>query len=177
MKALVIDDMAPNCRVLQHLLWAFGECDTATSARLALTLFQEAWKEGSPYDLICVDIMMPKINGLQLIQVLRKIEDKMGIDERQRACIAVVTSRDDTDTRKLAQNAGSDSFITKPIAKAELAKCLRTMGLLEEGTPSAPRKARDKTAETPEEDPKAAEETKPQGQPEQEDAADAPGKD
>ena len=72
MKTLVVDDVKVNCRVLQGLLSGYGECDIANDGASAVRLFNQALTGDAPYDLVCLDIMMPDYDGRQVLQALRR---------------------------------------------------------------------------------------------------------
>ena len=131
MRALVVDDIQVNRRVLQAILSKYGPCDTAESARQGITFFQEAWKEGAHYNLICLDIMMPEIDGIQLLEIIRKIEGKMNVTDDERARVFMVTAKDDLRTTRQTVDLGADATIVKPIDRAELLHYLRKFGLVE----------------------------------------------
>jgi two-component system chemotaxis response regulator CheY len=131
MKSLVVDDLAINRRVLTGILSRHGEAVAVDGARNAIQSFQEAWKEEKPFDLICVDIMMPEIDGQQTLELLRKMEGKMGIDNEKCARIVMVTAKDDSESIKKSRELGCDGYLTKPIDLNALSNCLRKLALIE----------------------------------------------
>ena len=62
MHSLIVDDVRANCRALEALLTPFGPCEMAHNGRDAIDLFQYAWETKEPYDLICLDLVMPDID-------------------------------------------------------------------------------------------------------------------
>ena len=70
-------------------------------------------KEHSP-DLVLLDIMMPKMDGLQAVEVMRKDA------ELKRIPIILLTARSDEKTEVEGLNKGSDDYITKPISTTKL---------------------------------------------------------
>jgi len=61
MKSLIVDDIGTIQRLLTHMLKEFGSCEYAQNGLDALEKQKEAFKAGQPFDLICLDIMMPDI--------------------------------------------------------------------------------------------------------------------
>ncbi len=131
MKSMVVDDVALNCRMLKALLEPYGDCHMANDARTTVQLFQKAWKTSAPYNLICLDIQMPDIDGLKLLQVLRQMEEKMVIEEDRRARIMMVTGSDVQETHRKARALGCDAVIVKPIHRDDLMKLVKEWKLVE----------------------------------------------
>jgi CheY-like chemotaxis protein len=73
-KILVVDDEPDNASVFTLSLEDGGfEVDTFTDPLLALSTF----KAGKKYDLLIIDIKMPNMNGFDLYDALRKIDNKV----------------------------------------------------------------------------------------------------
>jgi two-component system chemotaxis response regulator CheY len=128
---LVVDDVQVNCRVLRGLLIKYGTCDIVSNARDAIAAFQSAWKEDTPYRLICLDIMLPEIDGLKALEVIRKMEEAMNLEAAQRVHVIMVSASDDPHHQLKAKELGCDGFLAKPIFSTHLTKCLRDAGLIE----------------------------------------------
>ncbi len=72
-------------------------------------------------DLILLDIMMPKMDGMELCHKLRELE------EFNNTLIAFLTARGESFTQISALDAGGDDFITKPIRPNVLASRIRAL--------------------------------------------------
>ncbi len=88
MRILIAEDDFIGRKVLQTYLQQHGTCDIAINGMEAVDLFLRAKKEGKPYDLICLDIMMPIMDGIAVLKTIRNIEngnvsDKDEVIERQ----------------------------------------------------------------------------------------------
>jgi len=106
---LVVDDEEQNLRLLKAFLEALGhEAETAGSG------FDALRKLNSGFDLVLLDIVMPGIDGLE---VVRRIRDDPEVSEIP---IIMVTVLGDRETRLAAVEAGANDFIVKPIDKLEL---------------------------------------------------------
>jgi len=70
-------------------------------------------KEGRP-DLILLDIMMPKMDGLEAVEIMRKDQDLKNTP------IIFLTARSDEKTEVEGLNKGGDDYITKPISTTKL---------------------------------------------------------
>jgi two-component system copper resistance phosphate regulon response regulator CusR len=67
---------------------------------------------GTEYDLIILDLMLPGLNGTELLRRLRR--------QGGTAAVLVLTARDATDVKVQNFEAGADDYLTKPFAFAEL---------------------------------------------------------
>ena len=107
---LVVDDQIQNIELLEAYLVGQGyEIIRAASGEEALEKLS-----GNQIDLILLDIMMPKMSGLELLEKLRA-------DEKTRLIpVVMVTVLKETEDKVKALEAGCDDFITKPVDKIEL---------------------------------------------------------
>lgn len=106
-KVLIVEDNKVNVKVLLLLLEQFNfECDTAENGREAV----EAVKN-STYNLILMDVHMPKMDGLEATQIIRQHEKVTG---SHTPIIAVTALSTEADKRKCL-DAGMDDHIGKPI--------------------------------------------------------------
>jgi len=78
------------------------------------------WARSFEYDLIVLDVMLPKVDGITLCEQLR--------DEGNRAHILMLTARDSVDDRVAGLDAGADDYLVKPFAFRELLARLRALG-------------------------------------------------
>lgn len=65
-----------------------------------------------PYDLAIIDLMLPKLDGLSLIEQLRK--------KKSNTPVIILSAKDSVDDRVKGLQSGSDDYLTKPFAFAEL---------------------------------------------------------
>jgi two-component system chemotaxis response regulator CheY len=131
-----VDDVELNCELIRLILSKHFQCDTVTHGMKAIELFQEAWEKDQPYELICLDIMMPVIDGKRVLQILRLMEERMGEDCRP-ARIIMVSARFDHATMTQCRKMGCDAYIVKPIDPNEFFRWLKRLDLVEAGEPSA----------------------------------------
>jgi len=75
--------------------------------------------ETNPYDLILMDVMLPKMDGLEVVKELRKKENKTPV-----LCL---TAKDKVEDIVAGLDSGSDDYLTKPFAFAELLARVRAL--------------------------------------------------
>ncbi|MGF2110628.1 hypothetical protein IGI73_002855 [Enterococcus sp. DIV0755f] len=71
------------------------------------------------YDLLVLDIMLPKIDGITLLKTLRK--------QNIRTPIIMLTAKSDVDDKVLGLDAGADDYLTKPFQMKELLARIRSL--------------------------------------------------
>lgn len=121
MKILIIEDEKLLADSIQTLLQQKGfEVETAYDGETG-----EAYAQLGIYDLLILDVMMPKMNGYE---VARKV--------RSRKCgtpILMLTARTTLEDRITGLNAGADYYLTKPFDTRELLACINAL-LRRQGT-------------------------------------------
>lgn len=131
MKVLVVDDVLTNTLLKKTYLSSLGEIDTAQDGRTAITLFQEALTKGEPYDLVCLDIMMPVFNGHRTLKEMRRIEKEHQVPDKKHSIIIMVTALANQQTVVEALEKGCDSYIAKPVRKDVLMERLKQFHFIE----------------------------------------------
>ena len=74
MKILLAEDDFVTRKFMASFLSKYGECDVTVDGMEAVDAFMLALEEGEPYDLVCLDIMMPVMDGYQALMGIRKLE-------------------------------------------------------------------------------------------------------
>lgn len=114
MKILVVDDELVSRKKMQKILKSLGECEAAEDGRSAVDACRNAWDSSSPFELVILDILMPGMDGTEVLQALRKMEDERATPKDRRAKIFMATSQSDKETILACVQAGCDDFIAKP---------------------------------------------------------------
>jgi len=85
MKTLIAEDDASS-RVFLHLfLSRYGECDIAVNGKQAVEIIRAARDEHEKYDLICMDLRMPEMDGQEAMREIRAQEAVAGKSSSRRA--------------------------------------------------------------------------------------------
>ncbi len=131
MRSLVAEDDFTSRKLLQRFLAAHGECDAAADGAEAVDAFQAALEGGEKYDLVCLDIMMPKKDGQEVLKDIRRIEEENGIRGLDCAKVIMTTALSDSKNVMEAFRSQSDAYIEKPVDKKKLVKELKALGLVD----------------------------------------------
>ncbi len=131
MKILIVEDDFVARRTLKEILSPYGECDVVVDGEEAIQAFQLAWDERAPYRLICMDIMMPHVDGQESLQRIREVEREMGVKGADETRVIMISALDDPKTVVDAfYRGGATSYIVKPIQKKKLIEEIRSFGLI-----------------------------------------------
>jgi two-component system, chemotaxis family, chemotaxis protein CheY len=92
----------------------------AVNGREAVSAFREALEADQPYDLVCLDIMMPEKDGHQTLEKMRALEETRDIGSIQEAKIIMTTALGDLKNVAAAYDELCDGYLVNPIDKAKL---------------------------------------------------------
>jgi len=134
-KCLIVEDDSISRKLLEVYLADWAECSTVGDGRQALQMFQEALDFGAPYDLVCLDIMMPEMDGRETLEAIRAIEADYGIGGLDGAKVIMTTALDDSQDIFSAFREGCEAYVVKPVRKEKLLGEIRKLGLLTENSP------------------------------------------
>jgi two-component system, sensor histidine kinase and response regulator len=120
MPTLIIDDNATNRRILSELTrqWKMKPhtCDSGESG--LAELFRAA-SEGSPYRLVLLDEQMPGMNGMEVLDRIRRNQ------LLQNVVIMMLTSCDQVESAALCRKMGVENYLIKPISCSDLLRSIR----------------------------------------------------
>jgi two-component system, OmpR family, copper resistance phosphate regulon response regulator CusR len=115
MRALVVEDSLPIRTAIRDGLAEQGfAVDVAANGEDGLWLAEQ-----NPYDIIVLDIMLPLIDGLEVLRRLRAKGSKVAV--------LLLTARDTVEDRVTGLDTGADDYLVKPFAFAELLARVRTL--------------------------------------------------
>jgi two-component system chemotaxis response regulator CheY len=130
MRILIAEDDLASRKYILKILEAYGQCDFTVNGMETLDAFLLALDEKEPYDLICLDIMMPKADGMKVLKTIRQIEKQNEIEDSKRVKIIMTTALNDTETINNSYDIGCEAFAAKPIDGEKLIKVIKKLGLI-----------------------------------------------
>jgi two-component system chemotaxis response regulator CheY len=129
MKSLVAEDDFTSRALLTAFLSRYGGCDVAVDGLEAVNAVRLACENHKSYDLVCMDLRMPQMDGQEAILKIRKQEAISGVSKPAR--IIVTTIHNDMEDITKALLGRCNAYLVKPIEIAKLKKELKTLGLIQ----------------------------------------------
>ena len=130
MRVLVAEDDVASGKFLSKLLQRYGEVVLTTDGIQAVDTFVAAANEKNFFDLVCLDIMMPKIDGYKALASIRDAERKLGIPRISR-CKVIMISALDEDFDASYASEDYDDYICKPIDVMKFDSIIKKLGVVE----------------------------------------------
>jgi two-component system chemotaxis response regulator CheY len=131
MKALIVDDDFYSRNMIHEILRSVAQCDIAVNGEEAIEAFRRGLMSGSAYDLICLDLLMPELDGQQALREIRAIEQEFDVAPHKEAKVIVTTMLDDEkETHDAFFLGGATSYLVKPIDEEKLMSEVKSLGLV-----------------------------------------------
>ncbi len=129
-RILIVDDERANTLLLTRILHAAGfeRVEASNEPEEALEWFAAATADGAPFDLVCTDLHMPRVSGLELIERVRA-----QVSDAEFLPLLVITADLSPAAEEECLERGASDFVTKPFQKTQIrlrvANLLRTRRL------------------------------------------------
>ena len=130
MKILIAEDDFASRLFMKKFLSKYGECDVVVDGIEAIDAYLNSVNEKDIYDLICLDIMMPRLDGMKALKSIRDIEKQKGINPEKKVKIIMTTALNDKETVLNAYDAGCEAYAWKPIEIDKFILVMRNLGLI-----------------------------------------------
>ncbi|MGN8833399.1 response regulator [Selenomonas montiformis] len=130
MRILIAEDDRMSRTFLEEFMRDYGECDSAADGMETLDRCLESIRQERPYDLLCLDIMMPKVDGLKVLKVIRGLEEQYSVPPEKHMKVIVMTALDDIGHINQAFRLGCDAYASKPIDTEKVREVMKNLGLI-----------------------------------------------
>lgn len=129
MRTLIVDDDLTSRQLLKEILSKYGKCYLAATGGEAIETFRQAVRTGLYFDLVCMDILMPEMDGFTAVQEIRTVETK---DVPADACAKILMTTASNDLKNVLRSVREfcDGYLVKPIDTAQLVDRLKSLELL-----------------------------------------------
>jgi len=125
LRFLIVEDEFISRYLLQEFLTPFGNSHVAIDGYEAILAFKNAMIEKKPYSMVCLDIMMPGLDGRQVAKEIRRLEEEMGNNIHSK--VVMTTALDDQSIKdELMAAHHCDAYLTKPLRFEDLERLMRT---------------------------------------------------
>ena len=130
MKILLAEDDYATRKFMVSFLSKYGECDVTVDGMEAVDAFLMALEEEEPYDLVCLDIMMPVMDGYQALVGIRNLEKQKNVPQEKEVKVIMTTALNEEQNVKLAFDMGCTIYSVKPIDQTRFEQALKKLNLI-----------------------------------------------
>jgi two-component system chemotaxis response regulator CheY len=132
MKSLIVEDDFTSRLLLQTVLSRYGECHIAVNGKEAVSAFRASVENNQKYDLICMDIMMPEMDGHEALRLIRDHESKVSQYAPSRSDVKIImtTALGDIGNVSASFENFCDAYLVKPVDISKLLSEMRSMRLV-----------------------------------------------
>lgn len=128
MRILIADDDFVNRKFLEKILSLYGEVTAVDNGMSAVDEVTRALDERQLFDLICLDIMMTKLDGYKTLEAIREAEKEYGVQGQERSKTIMISALDEVALDNIQVCDDYDAYICKPIVIEKFDKLLDKLG-------------------------------------------------
>jgi two-component system chemotaxis response regulator CheY len=127
LKSLVAEDEFLSRNFLARIMSEYGPCDVAVDGEEALAAVKSAYEARASYDIVFLDIVMPRMDGQEALKRIRAYEAERGVLASD--CVKIVMATALADAKNIAQAFRSqcEAYVTKPYVKRTIDDQVRGM--------------------------------------------------
>ena len=117
MRILIVEDEKHTSLMYQSFLEQKGECDIVEKGQDAINVFNRSIVQNEPYDIILLDINLPDIDGLNVLEIIREKEKRADLKTDKMIPVIMVTGIANKDFILRAVKLNCAGYIIKPVDK------------------------------------------------------------
>ncbi len=129
MRILVVEDDPTSIKIMSKMLQSFGDVDLVADGATAVKLFESSLS-GRLYDVVFLDIMLPEMDGQEVLKSIRLKEEKRGILGSDGVKVIMTTALDDSRNIMQAFRSQCEGYLVKPISRDKIVEQFRKLNLL-----------------------------------------------
>jgi two-component system chemotaxis response regulator CheY len=130
MKCLVVEDDRVSRKVMEGYLGKFGDVVTAENGMQGAVKFIDALAKGEPFNLVCLDVMMPKLDGTECLKLIREAEAEYGLHGLDGTPVIMTTCVEQPKGILTAFKIGCEGYIVKPVDRDDLISKVKQLGVV-----------------------------------------------
>ena len=127
MRILVVDDEPMARRFFKAAMEEYGDIQLANDGEEAIEYVKEKLRNKENYDVIFLDIRMPRVDGHEALRNIRKLENDQPANQTWRSKIVMITSYSSKKAMTQSFEDGCEYYLTKPIFPRELDEIMRVI--------------------------------------------------
>ena len=128
MRVLIADDDFVNRRFLERIFSQYGEVVSVDNGMSAVDEASKAMEEREFFDLICLDIMMTRLDGYKTLEAIREAEHQYQVYDESRAKVIMISALDEVVLDNIQVCDDYDAYMCKPIMLEKFETLLEKLG-------------------------------------------------
>ncbi len=129
MRCLIVEDCDFVREMMELFLTEYADTDCACDGLEAVEMFSKALAEERPYQMVCLDILMPRMNGQEALKMMRQAETEKKV--AQKAIIIMTTAMNSREDMEEAIWEGDcTDYLVKPVILADLVALMQKHNLI-----------------------------------------------
>lgn len=130
LRILLAEDDFATRKFMLKFLEKYGDVDVTVDGMEAVDAFLMSLEDEEPYDLVCLDVMMPVMDGYQALMGIRNIEKQRNVAPEDMAKVIMTTALNDERNVKKAFELGCTVYSGKPLNVDKFQEVLTKLGLI-----------------------------------------------
>lgn len=129
MKILIVEDESTSIAVIHSILSRFSDqIDVVSNGIDALSKVKEALLLGNPYDMVCLDLILPTIDGFAVLKGIRRYEEEILGENLIRSRVVIVSAISKSEFVTKGMSLGADAYLVKPLKRERLEAVIAGIG-------------------------------------------------
>ncbi len=130
MRILIVDDEQSARKILTRFMEPLGEVDVVEDGRAGLEAYAASLDQGRPYGVVLLDIMMPIMDGHEMLKAIRDLERERKLPYGDEVKVIMVTCLGDTkNVCKAFFKGEATGYVEKPVTMSTLYAALKGVGI------------------------------------------------
>lgn len=129
MLSLVVEDDPTSRKILEAILSEYGEVHCAVTGMEGYEMFAQMRLKNTPYDLVCLDILLPGMSGQEVLRGIRSMEEA-DVVKIQVSKVVMITAMDDRENVIHAFREQCDAYLVKPVQARDLREQIDGLGFV-----------------------------------------------
>ena len=125
MKVLIVEDDLTTGHLMKYVVGRHADFTHAIDGEEAFDAFCDAFEAGAPFDLVFLDLMLPIVDGQEVLQAIRQFEEQNGIIHTEGVPVVVTTALEDNSEVHQAMAAGALDYLMKPVKTEKLLEIIK----------------------------------------------------
>jgi len=120
LRILIAEDDPVNRELLSKVLAPLGDCETASDGIETVEAVIQAHEEDRPFDVLCLDIMMPRVDGIMALRAIRDAEKHMKVPVGKRVKVIILSALNEEQARATGLDPLYEAYMEKPLDLTKL---------------------------------------------------------